>query len=70
MIYRRECDEGALTVALNLGNTPVAIAASSIGAGLAILLSTFLDRRGEDVQGALELRANEGVILGAAAHAG
>jgi alpha-glucosidase len=70
LIYRRECDEGALTVALNLGNTPVAIAASSIGAGLAILLSTFLDRRGEGVQGALELRANEGVILGAAAHAG
>jgi alpha-glucosidase len=70
LIYRRECDEGALTVALNLGNTPVAIAASSIGTGLAILLSTFLDRRGEDVRGALELRANEGVILGAADHAG
>jgi alpha-glucosidase len=70
LIYRRENVDGALTIALNLGNAPISIAASSIGTGLAILLSTFLDRRGEDVQGVLELRANEGVILGAAPHAG
>ena len=40
------------------------------GVGRAILLSTFLDRRGEEVQGALELRANEGVILGVSGHVG
>jgi alpha-glucosidase len=70
LLYRRECDGGALVVALNLGASPVSIASASIGAGRAILLSTLLDRRGEEVRGALELRANEGVILGAAGHAG
>jgi alpha-glucosidase len=70
LLYRRECEGGALVVALNLGARPVSIASSSIGVGRAILLSTFLDRRGEEVQGALELRANEGVILGVADHVG
>ena len=44
---------------------PVSVASSSIGVGREILLSTFLDRGGEEVQGALDLRGNEGVILGA-----
>jgi alpha-glucosidase len=70
LLYRRECEGGALLVVLNLGAAPVSIASSSIGVGRAILLSTFLDRRGEEVQGALELRANEGVILGVASHVG
>jgi alpha-glucosidase len=68
LLYRREGDGGALVIALNLGAKPASIASSSIGAGHAILLSTFLDRRGEEVQGALELRANEGVILGVTGH--
>jgi alpha-glucosidase len=70
LLYRREGDGGALVIALNLGAKPVSIASSSIGVSRVILLSTFLDRRGEEVQGALELRANEGVILGAAGHVG
>jgi alpha-glucosidase len=70
LLYRREGDGGALEVALNLGAKPVSIASSSIGVGRTVLLSTFLDRRGEEVQGALELRANEGVILGATGHVG
>jgi alpha-glucosidase len=70
LIYRRECDGSALTVALNLGAKPVSVAAGSLGQGHVILLSTFLDRSGEPVQGALELRANEGVITSATAQAG
>jgi len=70
LLYRRDGDGGALVVALNLGAKPVSIASSSIGVGRAVLLSTFLDRRGEEVQGAFELRGNEGVILGAAGHVG
>jgi len=70
LLYRRERDGDALVVALNLGAKPVSIASSSIGAGRAVLLSTFLDRRDEKVQGALELRANEGVILGITGHVG
>jgi alpha-glucosidase len=30
-----------------------------------ILLSTFLDRQGEKIQGAVDLRGDEGVIIGA-----
>jgi len=46
------------------------IASISIGFGREILLSTFLDRQGEEVQGTLDLRGNEGVILGRPAQAG
>jgi alpha-glucosidase len=70
LLYRRECEGDELVVALNLGAKPVSIVSSSIGAGRVVLLSTFLDRRSEEVQGALELRANEGVILGVAGHVG
>jgi alpha-glucosidase len=70
LLYRREGDGGALVIALNFGAKPVSIASSSIGVGRAVLLSTFLDRRGEEVQDALELRGNEGVILGVADQVG
>jgi alpha-glucosidase len=69
LLYRREDDGGALVVALNLGTKSVSIASGAIGSGHEILLSTFLDRSGEPVEETLELRANEGVILGVAAHA-
>ena len=70
LLYRREGDGGALVVALNLGAKPASIASTSIGAGREILLSTFLDRPGEVVEDTLDLRANEGVILGGTAHDG
>jgi alpha-glucosidase len=70
LLYRREGDGGALVIALNLGAKPVSIASSSIGSGREILLSTFLDRPGEVVEDMLDLRANEGVILGGTGHAG
>ena len=46
LLYRREATRARWSVALNLGAEPVSIASSSIGVGRAILLSTFLDRRG------------------------
>jgi alpha-glucosidase len=70
LLYRRDGDGGALVIALNLGAAPVSIASNAIGVSRVILLSTFLDRHGEEVQDALDLRANEGVILGAAGHVG
>ena len=70
LLYRREDDGGTLVIALNLGAKPVSIASGSIGSSREILLSTFLDRRGELVEGTLDLRANEGVILNAADQAG
>jgi alpha-glucosidase len=57
-------------VALNLGAHPMSVAQRSIGFGCEILLSTCLDRQGEQIRDMLDLRANEGVILGAADQAG
>ena len=70
LLYRREGKGNGLVVALNFSGAPVSIASSSIGFGRVILLSTFLDRQGEEVQGTLDLRGNEGVILGPSAQAG
>jgi len=70
LLYRRKSDGQAVTVALNLGAEPVSVTSSSIGFGSKILLSTFLDREREPIDGALDLRGNEGVIIGESDHAG
>ena len=64
LLYRRRGDEGAVVIALNLGADPVAVTLSAVGFGKQIVLSTFLDREGEEIEGELDLRGNEGVILG------
>jgi alpha-glucosidase len=64
LLYRRRGDEASLTIALNLAAEPVSVTSSSIGFGKQILLSTFLDRTGESIEGVLDLRGNEGVIIG------
>jgi alpha-glucosidase len=63
LLYRRRSEGKAVVVALNLGDEPVSIASDAIGLGGEILLSTFLDREGEKVQGTLDLRGDEGVII-------
>jgi alpha-glucosidase len=47
-------------VALNLGDAP---ARAEIGAGARVLLSTHLDREGEEAGPRVALRPQEGVIL-------
>jgi alpha-glucosidase len=64
LLYRRQSDGEAVVIALNLGAEPVSIASGAAGLSGEILLSTFLDRVGEEIQGALDLRGNEGVIVG------
>jgi alpha-glucosidase len=70
LLYRRIGADGANVIALNFGTEPVSISSSSIGFGHEILLSTFLDRQGERIEGTLDLRANEGAVLGTPAQAG
>jgi len=65
LLYRRQRDCKSIMVALNLGTAPVSIASEAIGRNCEILLSTFLDRQGEKIQGVLDLRGNEGAIIGA-----
>ena len=63
LLYRRRADGETVIIALNLGADPVAVTSSAIGFGGEILLSTFLDRDGEQVEGVVDLRGNEGVII-------
>src|SRR5216683_2243513 len=58
LLYRRESGAAAIVVALNLGVEPVSIA-SEMGIDGEILLSTDMDRQGEGIHGALDLRGNE-----------
>jgi alpha-glucosidase len=64
LLYRRRDGDGGVVIALNLGDEPVSITSSSIGYGGEVLLSTLLDRQGEALEGILDLRGNEGVIIG------
>jgi alpha-glucosidase len=66
LLYRRERDGVAIVIALNLGATPVSLTAEMIGLDGDILLSTHMDRQGERIEGTLDLRGNEGVIVGMA----
>ena len=68
LLYRRSGGGREIVVALNLGAESVSVTSSSIGFGSEIVLSTFLDRDGETVQGVLDLRGNEGVIVAAPAY--
>jgi alpha-glucosidase len=65
LLYRRQSEGQAVVIALNLGDQPVSIASEAAGLNGDILLSTLLDREGEKVEGTLDLRGNEGVIIGA-----
>jgi alpha-glucosidase len=66
LLYKRQDDQGSILIALNLGDEPLSVRSDSIGLGGEILLSTLMDREGEAVGETLELRSNEGVILGPA----
>jgi alpha-glucosidase len=65
LLYRRGSDDSTTLIALNLSDQPVSIASNAAGLIGEILLSTFLDRHGEKLEGSLDLRGNEGVIVGA-----
>jgi alpha-glucosidase len=63
LMYRRRSERASITVVLNLGADPVSLASDAIGLLQGeILLSTFMDRSGEKISGALDLRGNEGVL--------
>jgi alpha-glucosidase len=63
LLYRRHRDDNSVTIALNMGDQPVSIASGTAGLSGTILLSTYLDRNREQVEGAVDLRGNEGVII-------
>jgi alpha-glucosidase len=62
LLYRRRGSQGSAVIALNLGAQPVSLESDALGGE--ILLSTLMDRQGEKLHGVLDLRDNEGVIIG------
>jgi alpha-glucosidase len=63
LAYARETDGCHFLIVLNFGHEPTTFDPGGHGALGRIVLSTHLDRDGEKVDGALELRGDEGVIL-------
>jgi alpha-glucosidase len=61
LVFMRERDNDRVIVALNLGNQPAKFARENLAGE--ILISSCLDRAGEKAHGAVDLRANEGVII-------
>jgi alpha-glucosidase len=62
LLYCRRSSQGSTMIALNLGAEPVSLASDALEGE--ILLSTLMDRQGEKLHGVLDLRDNEGVIIG------
>ena len=60
LAYERRHEDRRLLVALNMSNEHEGL---PIAPGAAVLLSTYLDRAGQDATMPLRLRPNEGVIL-------
>jgi alpha-glucosidase len=59
LLYRRQGHGSSVTIALNLADQPVSIASSTAGLSGTLLLSTFLDRERETIEGTVDLRGNE-----------
>jgi alpha-glucosidase len=63
LVYRRRGINSASVVVLNFGDDPVSLKSEAVESGT-IVLSTAMDRSGEKLSGSLELRGNEGVLVG------
>jgi len=62
-LFLRELDDARILVALNMGSEPTAVAFTSGPILGRLLLSTRLDRDGEEASGSIDLRSHEGVVV-------
>jgi alpha-glucosidase len=62
-LYVREFGRQRILVALNMGSEPTAVAFTSGPILGRLLLSTHLDRSGEQANGSIDLRSHEGVVV-------
>jgi alpha-glucosidase len=65
LLYQREHADDRVTVALNLGREPLSVRLQQVVPAERVLLSTHADRDGERIAHQLDLRGNEGLIIGA-----
>ena len=61
--FMREEGGDRLSVVLNLGAGPASAGFAPEDAAGEVLLSSHLDRDGEEVRGTVDLRPNEGVVI-------
>jgi alpha-glucosidase len=64
LIYRRGRGDPSMLIVLNFSSDPVSLETQEIPGEGEILISTFMDRTRERILGSLDLRGNEGVIIG------
>jgi alpha-glucosidase len=64
LLYRREHAGDRILVALNMGGDPTNVRPQTMPLRGRILLSSHADRNGERIDGELDLRGDEGVIIG------
>jgi alpha-glucosidase len=64
LLYRREHAGDRILAALNMGGDPTNVRPQTMSLRGRILLSSHADRNGERIDGELDLRGNEGVIIG------
>ena len=64
LLYRREYADGRVTVALNLGREPLSVQLQQVVPAERVRLSSHADRDGERIARQLDLRGNEGLIIG------
>ena len=65
LLYRREHAGDQVTVALNLGLEPTTVLLESMPSDARVLVSSNADREAETIKGEIDLRGNEGLIIGA-----
>jgi alpha-glucosidase len=63
LLFLREADDQRVLVALNLGAEPVSVAIPALAVRGRVMVSSFGDRDGERVDRAVDLRANEGLVI-------
>jgi alpha-glucosidase len=63
MAYVRKAEQRRLLIVLNLGGQPQSFSVADLECRAAVLLSTHLDRSGEEVSDELTLRPDEGLVL-------
>ena len=63
LLFYRELSEERLLVALNMGPEPIAVSFADESLSGRVILSSFLDREGEEVLDSIDLRGNEGLLV-------
>ena len=63
LVFFRELRNDRLLIALNMGPEPIAVSFPDAKLSGRVLLSSFLDREGEEMLASIDLRGNEGLLV-------